>query len=294
MKLPKCFLAPIFGYTNAPFRILCQKYGAESAVVPLINVRSVINGKVHSLIDASPIEKNITVQLSGSKPHEFAEAVKIIEKKFSFIKRFDVNTGCPSDKAVLGEMGAALMKNPKNTMDIISAIKDETDTVLSVKTRIFKEAKKNLAIAAAVWKAGADFMIVHARTPSQKYSGIADWGMIEEIHESISLPIVGNGDLRSAREGQILVTRGFCSSFMIGRAAMSNPMVFENKTELSYEQRKKLFLEYIKICEKFGQLELSDLRLKSTQIFREFEGSAAFRNKLFNSKDVGELVEKLD
>ena len=293
MKLPKSFLAPIFGYTNAPFRILCQRYGAEAAMVPLINVKTVINGKADRVIDAIPMEKNLAVQLSGSKPHEFAEAAKIIEKRFPFVKRFDVNSGCPSDKAVLGDMGAALMKNPETTRDIVKAIKKESDAIVSVKTRIFKEVKKTLSIVAAVWEAEADFIIVHARTPSQKYAGRADWGMIKEIHESTSLPIVGNGDIASVKEGMALVQRRFCSSFMIGRAAMQNPMVFDDKTELNYEGRKELFLEYVELCRKLDCLDVSDLRIKSTQFFRNIPNSAPLRNELFKSKTVDELLKKL-
>jgi tRNA-dihydrouridine synthase B len=292
MKLPKSFLAPIFGYTNAPFRLLCQKHGAEACFVPLIHVSRIVHGS--KLIDVIPEEKNLGIQLSGSNPKHFADAVKIIEKKYHFIKRFDVNCGCPSNKAVECNLGSALMKKPKTIANIIKTMKKETDLQISVKTRIFKDKKETLNLAEAIEDAGTDFIIVHGRTPSQGYSGAANWEMIKEVNESISIPLVGNGDIRSAKEGKQKIKQGFCSSFMIGRAAMQNPMLFKDKIELDYGKRKKLFLEYVELCKDVDCLDISDLRIKSTQFFRNIPHSASLRNELFKSKIVEDLIAKLE
>jgi len=291
MKLPKFFLAPIFGYSNAPFRILCQKYGCKAAYVPLIHVSQVKNSVKR--IDARKQEKNLGIQFSGSNPEQFAEATRIIEKKVPFIKRFDINCGCPSQKASDCKLGSALMKRPEIIAKIIDAMKKETDKSVSVKTRIFEDKAKTVHLAKEIESAGADFLIIHGRTPGQGYSGNADWEMIQEINDVISIPLVGNGDITSMKQGKQRIDEGFCDSFMVGRAAMSNPLLFKGKEKLGKNERKKVFFEYLKICEKLDEVRLNDLRTKIVQFFREFEGSAALRNDLFQSKTVDELIKKI-
>jgi len=291
MKLPKSFLAPIFGYTNAPFRILCQRYGCKASYVPLVHISQVKNSVKN--IEAMEQEKGLGIQLSGSNPEQFAEAVRIIERKFPFIKRFDVNCGCPSRKATECRLGSALMKKPEIIAKIISSIKSETGKPVSVKTRIFEDGARTLALAREIESADVDFIIIHGRTPEQEYSGNADWNMIHEINDSISIPLVGNGDITSLKQGKERVSEGFCDSFMIGRAAMSNPLLFKGKGKIGKNERKKIFFEYLSICEDLEEVELSDLRLKIVQFFKGFEGSAAFRNNLFKSKTLEELLKRI-
>ena len=290
-KLPKSFLAPIFGYTNTPFRLLCQRYGCKASYIPLVHVSQVKNSVKN--IEAMEQEKGLGIQLSGSNPEQFTEAVKIIERKFPFIERFDVNCGCPSRKTAECKLGSALMKKPEIITKIISSIKSETGKPVSVKTRIFEDMARTLALARAIESAGADFMIIHGRTPEQEYSGNADWSTIQGINNSISIPLVGNGDITSLKQGRERVSGGFCDSFMIGRAAMSNPLLFRGKDEVEKDERKRIFFEYLSICEDLEEVELSDLRLKIVQFFKGFEGSAAFRNNLFKSKSVDELLNKI-
>ena len=290
--LPKAFLAPIFDYTNAPFRLLCQRHGAESTAVPLVNVSAIIHGV--NLVDAVTGEKNLGVQLSGAKPNEFIETVRIIEKKFPFIKRFDINAGCPSSNTMQNGGGAALMRKSDILMSIVKAMKKETSLPVSVKMRIFRDKEKTLDLASRIESAGADFVTVHGRTAKQGYSGTADWEMIRSIKESLSIPIIGNGDVKCRKDGISRIKDGFCDSFMIGRAAMSNPLVFKDKTELTYEQRKKLFLEYADLCSKHDMIELNDLRRKSVQLFRSVRNGAKMRGMLMQSETAEELISKVE
>jgi len=291
MKLPKSFLAPIFGFSNAPFRMLCQRYGCKASYIPLVHVSQVKNSVKN--IEALGEEKGLGIQLSGSNPEQFAEAVRIIERKFPSIERFDVNCGCPSKKAAECKLGSALMKKPEIIARIISSIKSETDKPVSVKTRIFNDKARTLSLTGAIESAEVDFIIIHGRTPEQEYSGSADWSMIHEINDSISVPLVGNGDITSLKQGKERIDEGFCDSFMIGRAAMSNPLLFKRKDKLGKNERKKMFFEYLSICEDLRKVELNDLRLKIVQFFKGFEGSAAFRNNLFKSKTLEELLKRI-
>jgi len=290
--LPKAFLAPAFEYGNAPFRLMCQRYGAEATVVPLVNVAAIVRGA--DVIDALPEEKNLGLQLSGPKPDEFPGAIRIALKRFPFIKRLDLNSGCPSTVTMRDGSGSALMKRPETIAAIVKAMKSETDLPVSVKIRVFTDKKKTFELASIIEKAGADFITVHGRTARQGYSSTADWDMIKAVKDQLSIPIVGNGDIHSAEEGGSRIAGGFCDSFMIGRAAMSNPLVFSNKTHLTYEQRRKLFFEYVDICEKHSKVDVRDLKLKSVQFFKGVSGVAALRQRLMLCKSADELISKIE
>jgi tRNA-dihydrouridine synthase B len=290
--LPKVFLAPMFEYGNAPFRLMCQKYGAEATVVPLVNVAAIVRGA--DVIDALPEEKNLGLQLSGPKPDEFARAVRTALKQFPFIKRLDLNSGCPSTVTMRDGSGSALMKRPETIAAIVKAMKSETDLPVSVKIRIFTDKRKTFELASTIEKAGADFITVHGRTTRQGYSSTADWDMIKAVKDRLSIPLIGNGDVHSAEEGHLKIDAGFCDSFMIGRAAMSNPLVFSNKTHITYEQRKRLFFEYVDICREYSKLDVRDLKLKSVQFFRGVSGVAALRQRMMLCKSADELISKIE
>ena len=290
--LPSSFLAPIFGYTNAQFRLLCQRYGAKATVVPLVNASAISRGA--KMIDAYDSEKSLGVQLSGPRPEEFAKAVSIIERNFHLVKRFDVNAGCPAQGTMKDGGGSVLMRKPKTLAAIVKEMKKETDLLVSVKMRIFNNKTKIVQLATTIQEAGADFITIHGRTVKQGYSGYADWGMIQTVKENVSIPVIGNGDIKSTKEGEIRVREGYCNSFMIGRAAMSNPLVFKDKTELTYERRKKLFLEYHELCQELDHVEMKDLMPKALQFFRSIKDGAAIRHKLSQSKTVDELISKLE
>jgi tRNA-dihydrouridine synthase B len=281
----------VFGYTNAPFRLLCQKYGAKATVVPLVNASAIVRGA--KLVDAEDGERSLGVQLSGPNPEEFAKAVAIIERKFHSIKRFDINAGCPSRGTMKDGGGSVLMKKPETLAAIVKAMKKETNLPVSVKIRIFNDKTKTLHLVDEIQDAGADFITVHGRTVKQGYSGVADWDMIREVNEHSSIPVVGNGDIKSKKEGDRRVDEEYCASFMIGRAAMSNPLVFKDKTELTYEQRKKLFFEYAELCRELGKVDLHDLKSKALQFFRSIKDGAAIRHRLAQSRTVDALLKKV-
>lgn len=291
-RLPKAFLAPMFEYGNAPFRLMCQRYGAEATVIPLVNVAAVVRHA--DVIEALPEEKNLGLQLSGPKPDDFAEAVRLSLKQFPFIKRLDLNSGCPSIVTMRDGSGSALMRKPQIIADIVKSMKSETDLPVSVKMRIFTDKKRTAELASMIERAGADFITVHGRTARQGYASTADWETIRAVKESISIPLVGNGDIKSFDEGNSKVKDEYCDSFMIGRTAMSNPRVFRNETNLTYEQKRKLFLEYIDICKEYGIIGLKDLKLKSVQFYRGVSGGAGIRNRMMHCKTIDELISRVE
>ncbi|MEM3455197.1 MAG: tRNA-dihydrouridine synthase family protein [Candidatus Micrarchaeia archaeon] len=292
MKIARFSLAPIHEYTNAAFRLISERHKCKMTFVPLVNVTAVSKGKFIPFI--SEEEKNVTVQLSGSKPDEFKEAIEVIEKKYPFIKGFNINAGCPSHTTMKAGAGSALMKNYHLLFQIIKECKKETTLPVSVKTRIFSEKEKTIEFYKGIEDSGADFLIVHGRTVKQGYSGNVDWNIIKTANEEMEIPVVGNGNVRNLEEGKEKIKNGFCSGIMIGRAALQNPRVFEGKNELTNRERIETALEYYKICENLGLIDLNNIKLVYSQIFKGMKNASKLREEIMKSKSIEKIKDLLD
>ncbi|MCS7109597.1 MAG: tRNA-dihydrouridine synthase family protein, partial [Candidatus Micrarchaeota archaeon] len=185
MEIEKISLAPIHEYTTSPFRLLCEKYGCKLTYVPLVNVSAVVKGGYIPFISWN---ENTVVQLVGSSHKEFADAIKIIEKKYPFIKGFNINAGCPSYNTVKTGGGSALMRNESELISIIKSCKNSTSLPISVKTRIFPNMKDTLSFYKRLEDADIDFLIIHGRTVKQGYSGFADWEIIKMSKNELTIP----------------------------------------------------------------------------------------------------------
>ncbi len=290
-SFPRISLAPIHEYTDAPFRILCQKHGCEAIFVPLINVTAVTKGKL--IPDIHESEREVYVQLSGSNPKEFAETVKIVSEKFQNIAGFNINAGCPSHTTMKIGAGSALMKNLELLSKIIVECKKVTSLPVSVKTRIFTEVEKTISFYKGIESAGADFIITHGRTVKQGYSGKSNWKIISDAHKALSIPVIGNGDIQNLDQAESLIENS-CDGIMIGRAALQNPMVFKGKKELSQSERKNLFLEYCEICDSIGVINLKDLKLVSAQLLKGIKDAARVREKIMKSKKLEDVFNAVE
>ena len=289
---PKFSLAPIHEYTGAPFRILCERHGASATFVPLVNVTSVIKRKIRP--DLCEDESRAYVQLSGSKPDEFRESIKIIEGQFSQINGFNINAGCPSHTTMKAGAGSALMKEPELLSKIIAECKAATSLPISVKTRIFSDDAKTIDFYKKIQDAGTDSIIIHGRTVKQGYGGKADWKTIRLAKESLSIPVIGNGDIRTLEDGNDRINERFCDGIMIGRAALQNPMVFKGKNVLDYNEKKSLFLEYCEICKGLDGLNLKDVKLVSTQLLKGIKDASRMRERIMKSKGLDEIFQTIE
>ena len=285
------YLAPIENYTTLPFRLLAQKHGAKATMAPLVSATAIArNPDYLRQLDIREDEKFLGVQLVGSIPADFSTAAKALVREFPFIKWLDINAGCPSGKTVGSGCGAALLDRPGKAMRIVSETA-KAGLPVSVKMRLADSAEKTLQFVKAVQ--GADFLIVHGRTRAQFYSGKADWDAIKGIKENSKIPVVGNGDVISLESGNEKVRAGVCDSFMVGRAALSNPLLFERKEVETKEAKKKLFLEYLELAESHGPCSCSGLKLAAYEIFKGLDGSAALRGSLCTLSSKREIMEKI-
>ncbi len=293
------FLAPIHDYTDFAFRLLCQRYGANAACVPLVSAAALAHDETRiCIVDAHPEERNLGLQLFGPNELVLAKASGIIPKRFPFISWLNLNCGCPSSRTMEEGSGSAMLGNPDLIARCVSGMKRASGIPLSVKIRIIGGAEGTLAICRKIEDAGADFIIIHGRTAGQGYSGKADWELIRRVSGEVSIPIVGNGDISSLVQGEALVGGGYCSSFMVGRAAMSNPMLFSGHEPHGVRGRASILEEYIGIYQTHGKTpRLRDVKLKALGIMSGIRGAARIRNLICSAgspEEILGLFEKSD
>lgn len=290
------FLAPMHEYTDLPFRLLCQKHGAGAACVPLISADAIARDpeKV-SLIDAHPHEAGVGVQLVGRDPKSLGSAAAAVCERMPFVRWVNLNCGCPSARTRGCGGGSALMHRPEIIAQAVDEMKSSCGRPVSVKMRILERLPDTLALCRRIEDAGADSIIIHARTIAQGYSGKADWAVVKAVKEAAGIAIVGNGDIRSMSEGRGLVERGFCDAFMVGRAAMGNPMLFSDKKPNGLAERFALLEEYAALQRKYcGNEDLKDIRLKALNLVSSVRGASVLRNRICRAKSLEAILALKD
>jgi tRNA-dihydrouridine synthase B len=236
------FLAPMAGVTDLPFRLLCKEMGCGLVYTEMISAKGLLydNENTKLLLAVDEKEHPVAVQLFGSDPKILSEMAKKVEE--SDVDIIDINMGCPAPKITRNGEGSALMKNPKEIGEIVKAVSTSVKKPVTIKIRKgFDENNITAIEAAKIAEAnGAAAIAVHGRTREQFYSGKADWDIIRQVKMSVSIPVIGNGDVFKPEDAKRLFDETNCDAIMIGRGAQGNPWIF--KRILHYLKRGE-FLE---------------------------------------------------
>ena len=221
-------LGPMAGVTDLPFRLLCKEQGAGLLCMEMVSAKAILykNKNTEELLATDQREHPVSLQLFGSDPDIISEMAKQIEDRpFDIL---DINMGCPVPKVVNNGDGSALMKNPVLAGRIIEKTARAIGKPVTVKIRKgFDEQNVNaVELAHIAQESGAAAVAVHGRTREQYYSGRADWDIIREVKEAVSIPVMGNGDLRTAEDVRAMEEQTGCDGFMIARGAQGNPWIF--------------------------------------------------------------------
>ena len=224
-------LAPMAGVTDAAMRLLCHETGAAWAVSEMLSAKGWIysggkNQATRELLTRLPGEGIAGLQLFGREPEILARAAAELESAgFEFI---DLNFGCPAPKITGNGEGSALMREPERIGKIVSAVANATHLPVTAKIRAgWDETCVNAPEVARICESsGARAIAVHARTRMQQYSGCADWSIIERVKKSVSVPVLGNGDVRSGADAVNMIAQTGCDGVIVGRAAQGNPWIF--------------------------------------------------------------------
>lgn len=252
-------LGPMAGVTDLPFRLLCKEQGAGLLCMEMVSAKAILynNKNTETLLEIHPDEQPVSLQFFGSDPQIMSEMAKRVEERPFDI--MDINMGCPVPKVVKNGEGSALMKNPKLAHEIISAMVKAIKKPVTVKIR--KGFDDNCINAVEMAKiaedAGAAAIAVHGRTREQYYSGKADWEIIRQVKEAVSIPVIGNGDVDSAKKAEALVKATGCDGIMIGRAVRGNPWIFrelnhyfttgEVLSKPSWEETREMILRHARM-----------------------------------------------
>jgi len=225
------FLAPMAGVTDRAFREITKPFGVGMMFTEMVSAKGLYysSERTSELLEHSEIECPLGIQIFGSEPEIMA---KIIPQALKFGgELIDINMGCPAPKIVNNGDGCALMKQPKIAEEIVRAVKSVSPVPVTAKIRAGWSADSINAVEVAkrLEDAGVDAITVHARTREQFYSGVADWSIIADVVDNVSVPVIGNGDIKSLSDAENMIKQTGCKGVMIARFAMGNPWIFSGR-----------------------------------------------------------------
>jgi tRNA-dihydrouridine synthase B len=302
------FLGPMAGVTDLPFRLLCKEKGADLVCTEMVSAKGVQfnNKNTESLITISEVERPAALQLFGADPDILNGAARRLEgRNFDIL---DINMGCPVPKVVNNGEGSALMTNPKLIGEIVKKISEGYSKPVTVKIRSgFKADCINAVEVAKIAEAnGAAAITIHARTREQYYSGTADWEIIRNVKQAVSIPVIGSGDVFAAEDAERMLEMTNCDGVMIARGTRGNPWIFEQIK--AYLTRGEVLLkpEFCKVEEMILRHALLLVEYKGEYIgIREmrkhvawyttgYPGSAKLRNRVNEIENMDDLRRLLE
>ncbi len=297
-------LAPLAGITNLPFRLLAKKAGCGLVCSEMVSSHGLVHKSVKTarLLDSVPREKPLSVQIFGADPAIMAEAATVVADSGADI--LDINFGCSVRKVVKTGAGAALMGTPEKSRDLLQAVRRAIRIPLTIKIRSGWDASGDQAlhIARMAEDCGVDAVAVHPRTAKQLFAGKADWSIIASVKKALSIPVIGNGDIFSARDALDMISETGCDGVMIGRKAIGYPGIFsqilaaQNGMACAIDDpgdRFEVMIEYLKSS--VGYLgEASACRMMRSRLgwfAKEMPNSSHFRESIKHLSSEKEGLE---
>lgn len=300
VQKPFFVMAPMDGITSSPFRRVCKKMGADIVFSEMIAAEAVYykSKKTLEMMKFHEDERPIIMQIFGNDTEKMAVSAKWIEENIK-PDGLDINMGCPAKKVVSGGRGAALLCEPGNAIEVAKAVREATKLPLSIKTRIGWEKFDIQKLVTEFERIGVDALTIHGRTKKQGFAGDPNLSAIKKIKDSIKIPVIGNGGIRSVEDAEKMLKITGCDGVMVGRGALGNPWIFKSfkekkEYEPTWEEMVEVALWHLDMSlEDFGDKKgILDMRKHYGWYFKGFDGASEIRKKLVLAESKEE-IEKL-
>lgn len=298
-------LAPMAGICNSAFRQICKDMGCGLIYAEMVSDKAIAynNQKTIDMLYMTDKERPIAQQIFGSDVTSFVEAAKYIESTMH-PDIIDINMGCPVPKVALrAQAGAALLKDLNKIYEIVYSVVQAVNVPVTVKIRSGwdKNHINAVEVAKAAEKAGASAICVHPRTRSQGYSGTAEWNIIKQVKENVSIPVIGNGDIRTPGDAKRMLDETNCDAVMIGRGVLGNPWLIKNTINylegkdlinVSINDRVDMCLKHLDLLCSFKSKKLASLEIRNhiAWYFKGIKGANILKNKIYQTTNIHDII----
>lgn len=303
-------LAPMAGICNHAYRTIIKDMGAGLIYAEMVSDKAISYGskKTIDMLYMEDNERPIAQQIFGSDKESFIKAAKFIEDNMH-PDIIDINMGCPVPKvAVRAQAGSALLKNPEKVYEIVKAVVETVSVPVTVKIRSGWDSNSINAveIAKIIEKAGASAITVHPRTRSQGYSGKADWNIIKQVKENVSIPVIGNGDIRSCYDAKRMIDETGCDAVMIGRGVLGNPWLIKEcvdylekgiePTKVTDLEKLQMILHHLDLLKSLKNEKVAVLEMRSHTAWylKGIKNTSNLKQEIFKVKTIDEFKKLIE
>ena len=302
------FLAPMAGITDRPFRVICKEFGPGLVFTEMVSSKGLYykDSKTDLLLNMEDEKRPIAVQIFGNDVEAMKYAAEYVSK---FADIVDINMGCPAPKVVKNGDGSKLLLNLDLVEEIVREVVKSSKVPVTVKIRKGWDANNIVAVEAAkrIEKAGASAITIHGRTRDEFYSGTADWDIIKQVKQNVTIPVIGNGDIKSKEDAIKMFEQTGVDGIMIGRAALGNPWIFREVIlglgedseikNISNEEKLKIILKHIdlEVQEKGENTAVKEMRKHISWYIKNCKEASKFRdivNRIENRQELEDCLKE--
>ena len=304
----RVFLSPMAGVTDLPFRLICKEQDCGMLYTEMVNAKALCydDQNTKKMLKIEEEEHPVAIQIFGSDPEYMGGAAKILNSSPNEI--LDINMGCPAPKVVKNGDGSALLKNPELAAKVLKAVVGNSEKPVTLKIRKgWDDTCINaVEIAKIAEDCGISAIAIHGRTREQYYSGKADWDIIRQVKENVSIPVIGNGDVFEVEDAINMLNQTNCDAIMIGRGAQGNPWIFkrinhymqtgEILPEPTLEEKINTAKKHLKLAvEEHGEyVAVREMRKHIAWYLKGLRNSARVRDEINKIESYEEVVNKLE